>query len=225
MIEENKVTGDAVAGDFTAQDQGSQQFTQDDVDRIVKERLERERKKFQKQFEGIDVDKYRELTAKEEQIRIDQEKARGNFEKVLQETVGKKDHTIKQLQEQLHSIKVDGSLLNAASSRRAVNPQQVVRLLKDNIRLGEHGDVEVLDDKGMARYNEQGSLMTVDDLVNEFLTTNPHFVGAGPSGSGTQGAIAKSTGNNLGNVDVSKLNMANAKDRAIYKELMKSKQH
>jgi hypothetical protein len=205
----------------STESQGQQSFTQEDIDRIVKERLDRERKKISKQFEGIDVNKYRELTAKEEQLLLEQEKSRGNFEKVLQDTVGKKDSTIKQLQDQLHSIKVDGSLLNAASSRRAVNPQQVVRLLKDQIRLGDHGDVEILDENNGPRYNDSGSLMTVDDLVNEFLTSNPHFVVAGPNGSGSQGGIGKSTGN-TGKIDVSKLNMNDPKDRAIYKEYRKA---
>jgi hypothetical protein len=224
MIEDNMVTGNANADDSAAEDQGvSQTFTQEDIDRIVKERLDRERKKFSKQFEGIDVERYRELTAKEEQTRLEQEKKNGNFEKVLQETVSKKDQTIQQLQQQIHSIKVDGSLLNAASANRAVNPQQVVRLLKDQIRLGETGDVEILDEAGEARYSDKGKLMTVDDLVAEFLTANPHFVGAGPSGSGATGAVAKSTGKNLGNIDITKLNMALESDRAIYKELMKSR--
>jgi hypothetical protein len=224
MIEDNMVTGNANADDSAAEDQGvNQTFTQQDIDRIVKERIDRERKKFAKQFEGVDVDKYRELTAKEESIRLEQEKKQGNFEKILQETVGKKDQTIQQLQQQLHSIKVDGSLLNAASSNRAVNPQQVVRLLKDQIRLGDSGDVEVLDDTGEARFNDAGKLMSVDELVGEFLTANPHFVSAGPSGSGAQGGVAKATGKNMGNIDITKLNMALESDRAIYKELMKSK--
>lgn len=217
---DNQATDAGVDTDST-ENQGQQSFTQEDIDRIVKERLDRERKKITKQFEGVDVDKYRELTAKEEQLLLEQEKARGNFEKVLQETVGKKDSTIKQLQEQLHSIKVDGSLLNAASSRRAVNPQQVVRLLKDQIRLGDHGDVEILDESNSPRYNDSGSLMTVDDLVNEFLTSNPHFVVAGPAGSGSQGGVGKSTGGS-GKIDVSKLNMNDPKDRAIYKEYRKA---
>lgn len=222
---ENQVTGEpTVENDLTAENQDvAKNFTQDDVDRIVKERLTRERQKILKQFEGVDVDRYRELTAKEEQIKLEQEKARGNFEKVLQETVSKKDTTIQQLQQQLHSIQIDGSLLSAASSRKAVNPQQVVKLLKESVRLSTDGSVEVLDNEGAVRYTDAGSAMTVEDLVQEFLTTNPHFVTAGPSGSGPNGAVAKATGNTLGNIDVTKLNMANAKDRAIYKELMRSK--
>lgn len=222
MIENNEATGANADVELADNQVEKQQFTQDEVDRIVKERLDRERKKFSKQFEGIDIDKYRELTAKEEQIRLEQEKARGNFEKVLQETVSKKDGTIKQLQEQLHSIKVDGSLLNAASSRRAVNPQQVVRLLKDQIRLGDGGDVEIIGDDGAPRYSDSGSLMTIDDLVNEFLSSNPHFIAAGPTGSGAQGGIAKATGNSVGKVDVSKLDMNNPEHRAIYKEYRKT---
>jgi len=112
-------------------------------------------------------------------------------------------------------------LLNAASSRRAVNPQQVVRLLKDQIRLSDGGDVEIVDDSGGARYMDSGSLMTVDDLVNEFLTTNPHFVSAGPSGSGSGGGVGKATGT-TGKIDITKLNMNDPKDRAAYKEYRKA---
>jgi hypothetical protein len=222
MNENIEVTGQANVDDSSTESQGSQTFTQDELDRIVKERLDRERKKFSKQFEGVDVERYRELTAKEESIRIEQEKARGNFEKVLHETVGKKDLTIKQLQDQLHSIKVDGSLLNAASSRRAVNPQQVVRLLKDQIRLGNDGDVEIVDTDGSVRYSEKGSTLTVDDLVDEFLSANPHFIAAGPQGSGAQGAVGRPAGN-VGKIDVTRLDMSNPQDRSIYKEYMKSK--
>lgn len=221
MIEDNQATGATAEIDSTDNQAGQTSFTQEDIDRIVKERLDRERKKITKQFEGVDVEKYRELTSKEEQLKIEQEKARGNFEKVLQDTVSKKDSTIKQLQDQLHSIKVDGSLLNAASSRQAINPQQVVRLLKDQIRLGDGGDVEIVGDDGTVRYTDSGSLMSVDDLVNEFLTANPHFKVAGPSGSGSQGGVAKATGG-VGKVDISKLDMNNPEHRAIYKEYRKT---
>lgn len=209
--------------DFTAANQEETRFSQDEVDRIVKERLDRERKKFAKQYEGVDVNKYRELMDAEEQQRLEQQKARGEFEKVLQETVSKKDSTIQQLQQELHSIKVDGSLLNAASSKRAVNPQQVASLLKNNIRLGDSGDVEVLDAEGNVRYNDRGVAMNAVELVDEFLQQNPHFIQAGPSGSGVKSNIANANGTAPGKIDVSSLNMSNPEDRKVYKELMKSK--
>ena len=222
-MNEEQVTGDPTADlDFTAESQaGKSGFTQEDIDRIVKERLGRERSKLMKQYEGVDVDKYRQLIDAEKKQTEEQAK-RGEFEKILQSTVGKKDQTIQQLQRELQAIKVDGAVLNAASGRKAVNPQQVVRLLKDQIRLNDAGEVEVLDDRGSIRYNENGTAMTADELVNEFLSTNPHFVTAGPMGSGSQSSVAQSNGN-FGLPDISKLNMSDSKDRAIYKEHMKSK--
>lgn len=210
--------------DLTAENQeGTKTFSQDELDRIVKERLDRERKKISKQFEGIDVTKYREMMEQEEQARLEQHKARGEFEKVLQETVSKKDTAIQQLQQELHSIKVDGALLNAASAGRAVNPQQVVALLKNKTKLNNTGDVEVLDDNGNVRYTDQGLAMTTNDLVAEFLQQNPHFISAGPTGSGSQSNIANSSQSTPGQVDISSLNMNNPEHRKIYKEHMRSK--
>lgn len=224
--ENQEATGQpsAETTDFTAENQEeSKYFTQEDLDRIVKDRLDRERKKISKQFEGVDVQKYREMMEQEEQQRLEQQKSRGEFEKVLSETVQKKDTTIQQLQQELHSIKVDGSLLNAASAKRAVNPQQVVSLLKGNIRLGETGDVEVLDGDGSIRYNDNGVPMSAEELVEDFLNSNPHFITAGPNGSGAKSNIANTNGKEIGKIDVSNLDMNNPEDRAVYKKYMKSK--
>jgi len=225
MIEENGTGSTVDTSDFTTETQVGKTFTQEDVDKFVRERLDRERKKFSKQFEGIDVEKYRSLVEKEEKIQLEQQAARGEFEKVLQSTVSKKDTQIQELQKQLQTIKVDGSLLSAASANKAVNPQQVARLLKDQIRLNNTGEVEIVDDTGTVRYTDSGSAMGVEDLVSEFLQTNPHFMSAGPSGSGSQGSVANAAGSATGKVDVSKLDMAKAGDRALYKQMMKSKSH
>ena len=211
--------------DFTAETQESSEqsagFSQEDVDKIVRERLERERKRFEKKYADVDVDKYRELMNAQEEQRIEEQKNRGEFEKILQETVQKKDSQMEQLRQELHSIKVDGSLLNSASSKKAINPQQVVALLKNQIRLNDAGETEILDTNGQLRYTDKGTAMTADELVQEFLSANPHFVQAGPSGSGSQSSVANST--KVGGVDISSLDMNNPEDRKIYKEMMKSK--
>lgn len=217
-----QVTGEPTAEELQAETQESKGFTQEDLDRIVKERLARERSKILKQYEGVDVDRYRQMMEAEEARQTEEQAKRGEFEKILQNTVSKKDTQIQQLQRELQAIKVDGSLLNAASSRKAVNPQQVVRLLKDQIRLNDRGEVEVLDDAGVVRYNDNGAQMTVEELVNGFLQENPHFVQAGPAGTGSQSSIAKANGN-MGVPDASKLDMNNPQDRKVFKELMQSK--
>lgn len=223
-MNEEQVTGEpTVETDFTAENQEKKSgFTQDEIDRIVKERLSRERQKILKQYEGVDVDKYRTLLDAEEKKQIEEQQKRGEFEKILTSTVGKKDAAIQQLQKELQAIKVDGAVLNAASSRKAVNPQQVVRLLKDQIRLNDAGQVEVLDETGSVRYNDTGAAMTADELVDSFLSENPHFVSAGPSGTGSQSSVAQANGR-MGNVDIDKLNMNDPSQRAIFKEHMKSK--
>jgi len=223
-MNEEQVTGEpTVETDFTAENQEKKSsFTQDEIDRIVKERLSRERQKILKQYEGVDVDKYRSLMDAEEKKQTEEQAKRGQFEEILKSTVGKKDQAIQQLQKELQAIKVDGAVLNAASSRKAVNPQQVVRLLKDQIRLNDAGQVEILDETGSVRYNESGASMTADELVDSFLSENPHFVSAGPSGTGSQSSVAQANGR-MGNVDIDKLNMNDPSQRAIFKEHMKSK--
>jgi len=198
-------------------------FTQDDVDKIVRDRLDRERKRFEKKYGDVDIDRYRQLTQREEDERIEQQKQRGEFEKILQETVAKKDQQYQELQRQLTEIKVDGSLLNAASSNRAINAQQVSALLRNQVRLGETGEAEVTDSNGNVRYTDDGMPMTVNQLVDSFLKENPHFVAAGPSGSGTSSATESASRKGMGNIDPSQLNMNNPEDRKIYKEYMKTR--
>jgi len=225
MVEETNMETENPQVEASAETENQEQamtaFSQEDVDKIVKDRLERERKRFEKKYADVDVEKYRELMSAQEEARIEDQKKRGEFEKILQETVQKKDSQINEIRQQLHSIKVDGSLLNAASSKQAVNPQQVVSLLKNNIRLNDVGEAEIIDAEGNVRYTDNGTAMTADELVGEFLSQNPHFVAAGPSGSGSQSAIANST--KVGSVDTRSLDMNNPEDRKIYKERMKAK--
>lgn len=199
-------------------------FNQDDIDKIVRERLQREQKRWEKKYGDVDVDRYRQLTEKEENERLEQQKQRGEFEEILKSTVAKKDAQYKELQSQLTQIKVDGNLLSAASGRRAINAQQVASLLKGQVRLGDTGEAEVLDNNGNVRYTDAGTAMSVDDLVDNFLKENPHFVSAGPAGSGSQSNVSDSgSRKGLGNVDPSQLDMNNPEDRKIYQQIMKAK--
>ena len=87
----------------------------------------------------------------------------------------------------LQQTLVDGAIVGAAGSNNAVNPDQVAMLLKRHARLSDDGAVEVLDVNGLPRYNDKGDLLSVNEMVSEFLTVNPHFVRASQGGSGSQG--------------------------------------
>ena len=199
----------------------AKQFSQAELDRVVADRIARERRKFEKKYEGIDPEYYNELSQKAEKEKQDKLKAKGEFEQLLKAQAEKKDAQINTLMNQVKTIKIDGALLDAASKMKAVNPGQVVKLIKDQVKMNEAGDVEIVDPKtGQTRYKDDGNHFTIQNLTNEFLTANPHFVSATPSGAGTTSNIGDKAGSGE-QFDVSKLDMSKADDRAKYAEYRK----
>jgi len=193
----------------------SKGFSQEEVNRIVADRVARERKK----FEGIDVDQYKNWQTQEEERNVEQQKQRGEFDKVIKEQAEKFQSRIGELENTLKREKVDGALLNSAASLKSVAPTQVADLLKNRVRLNEQGEAEVVTEDGTPAYLDNGSQMQVKDLVSEFLTTNPHFAAPSQSGTGSQSKVGGSSTSN--EVDITKLDMSNPNDRAKYAELRK----
>jgi hypothetical protein len=168
-------------------------MTQSDVDRIVAERLGREKKKYEKKYEGVDLEAYGKWQQDQEASELARQKAAGDFDTAMKTMADTKDAEIKRLRGQVTTTAVDGELLRAASALQAVQPSQVSSLLRNNIRLSDEGKAEVLDDSGAIRYSDDGSPLTVSSLVNEFLTTNPHFVKATQGGAGSAGNVGGNT--------------------------------
>jgi hypothetical protein len=184
MSEENM--GKEIGTDTIANDQ-EKMFTQDDLDRIVADRIGREQRKFDKKISGIDLDEAKALKAEKEALNVERMKERGDFDSILKKTVETKDLEIQNYKSKLQETLVDGAIVGAAGSSNAVNPEQVALLLKRSARLSEDGAVEVLDANGLPRYNGKGDLLTVSEMVSEFLTVNPHFVRASGGGTGSVG--------------------------------------
>jgi len=184
-------------------------LSQADVDKIVAERLGRERKKYDKKYEGVDLEAYGKWQQDQEASELERQKQAGDFDAAMKKMADTKDAEIKRLRGQVTTTAVDGELLRAASSLQAVQPSQVSSLLRNNIRLSEEGKAEVLDDTGAIRYSDDGSPLTVSSLVNEFLTTNPHFVKASQGGAGSAGNVG---GNTLKPKSVGEMNAAEYSD-------------
>jgi hypothetical protein len=194
-------------------------YTQVELDAIAAEVRRKTEAKIAKKYEGVDVEAYKSLVQKEEQLKLEEQKRKGEFEKILKEQADKAQQKIQTLSSELAKIKVDGALINAASTKKAINPEQVARLVRDQVRMSEAGEVEVVDPKsGQVKYTETGDPMTIDGLVSEWLKTNPHFVTAGPAGGGSK---SNTSPEGAKEVDISKLNLNNPADRAVYKELRK----
>jgi hypothetical protein len=173
--------------------QETKTFTQEELDRIVADRVAREQRKFDKKLSGVDIDEAKELLAQKEAAELERQKERGEFDSILKKTVEKKDMEIQSYKTKLQQTLVDGAILGAASNNNAVNPNQVSQLLKSNTRLSDDGNVEVLDDNGTPRYNDSGDLLSVNEMVAEFLTVNPHMVKASQGGTGSMGNAGGST--------------------------------
>ena len=193
----------------------SKSFTQEQLDKIVEDRLAKQRRALENKYKGVDVEHYRQLTEEQEQKKLEAQKARGEFENVLKETVSKKDSAIEQLRNELTSVKVDGALLSAANKSGAINAEQVVALLKSQIRLGESGDVEITDNNGQLKYTDSGDPYTVDLLVTDFIEANPHFKAATPGGAGSQSNVAP---NKNAKLNLADLDMNLPEHRKIYGE-------
>jgi len=223
-LTDNNIETTAVQSEVTknpSQEQAStpKTYTQEQVDAIAGKVRESEKARVLKKFDGIDVERYHDLSAKEEQAQLAEQKRKGEFEKILQQQAEKSNATIQQLTGELTKIKVDGSLLNAASTKKAINPEQVVRLVREQVKMSETGSVEVVDPKsGQTRYTDTGESMTVDGLVEEFLKTNPHFVQAGPAGGGSTSNPISETPSG---VDIKSLDMKNPEHRKVYAEYRK----
>jgi hypothetical protein len=217
-VNETETTASPQEQQVATQEVKEQTLSQDDVNRIVAERVARERAKFEKKYSNVDLDHYNNLVEKEEARKQEELEKRGEYEKLLKEQAEKFSGKIQQYESELHSIKIDGALLNEASANKAVNPQQVVQLLKGQVKLNEAGAVDVVDANGQVRYDEKGEPIKVSSLVNEFLTANPHFVQAGPSGSGTGQGVGRQA--SVVENDVTKLDMNNPTHREQYRKIM-----
>ena len=199
----------------------AQTFTQEELNNIVERRLAKERVSMYKKLGVDDLEVAISAVKSQKEAEEKQRIQKGEFEEILKTRTQEFNKEKENLENQLRDIKINKSLLSSASKNRAINPDQVVELLKNDIKLNESGNVEILDKNGIARYNKQGELLTTDELVQEFLTQNPHFVSATPSGSGSVSNVDKGKLNT--SFKIEDLDMNNPKDRERYAEYRKQR--
>ena len=196
-------------------------FTADQLEQIVQRRLDRYKKSVSNKLDGIDIEEAKKLLQEKKEKELEIAKQRGEFDKVLKETVSKKDSKIQSLESELKRIRIDETLVNVASGLKAVKPAEVKQLLRNNVRLNEQGSVEVINEDGTPRYSDKGEPMSVNELVNEYLKNNPHHVMATQSGSGSQSKIG---GNSPKSVTMGDLDLSNPNDRKIYADMRKQRE-
>ena len=191
-------------------------FTQEQLDNIIKSRLEAEKNKYEKKLQ--DEEKQKAELLKEQQIK--EAKSKSDIEKIMQERIKEKEDEVLRYKTQIKKEKVDNSILSVANREKSINAQQVVSLLKDEVRYTDDGRIEVVDNNSNVRYNTKGELFTIEDRVKEFLDSNPHFRQGSLSGSGSQSSVEGKTVKpfNLQDLDLSK-----PEDRKAYSEYRKKR--
>ena len=204
--------------DTTSQAQAAKTYTQEEFDRHMAGMKSAVAKKYEKTLAELgDLDELRQLKVQAEQRRTEESIKKGEFEKVLQDLAAKKDAEITRRDQMISEFKIEMPLLQAASQFKAVAPDQVKTLLKNNIRLVD-GEVEVVDTSGQVRYTDNGTAMTVTDLVKDFLDSNPHFVSAAPATTNSKSSVRN---DNSGKLDINKLDMKNPEHRQLYAQYRK----
>ena len=186
-------------------------FNQEQVDNMIKRRLEAEKNKYEKKLQ--DEEKQKAELLKEQQLK--EAKSKSEIEKIMQERLSEKDLELQKVKDQIKKEKVDNSILSVANREKSINAQQVVSLLKDEVRYTDDGRIEVVDNNSNVRYNTKGELFTIEDRVKEFLDSNPHFRQGSLSGSGSQSAIG---GKTVKPFNLQDLDLTKPEDRKAYSE-------
>ena len=214
----NEATG---AADTTSENlAATKTYSQQDVDNMMARMKGSIEKKLLRPYEDLgDPETLRQLKADAEKRQQEQQLNRGEFEKTLQEMAAKWEAEIAKRDSVIREYKVNTPVLNSAAKYRAVNPDQVRTLLQSNLRLNNEGEVEIVDNSGAVRYTDTGAPLAVDDLVREFLDSNPHFVSAAPATTNSQSNVGKGSNRSL---DITKLDMKNPEDRKVYAQYRKA---
>lgn len=175
-------------------------FTQADVDRLISERLDRDRRANprQTQEEREELERLRNAERQREQDEAEKRKeydrAVQSIKQTHQEELGKKDKTLESLTGELRTERITNAIVRAASPR-AINAIQVAQLLSNRVKLDARTLQPVVLDENGDPALKNGQPVPIEALVNGFLDQNKHFVkpddagqSRGTAGSGGAGA-------------------------------------
>lgn len=179
---------------------------QDEIDRIVQQRLERERKKYDEKLESLGFKSFEEIAELKRQQKEREEKEleeQQRYKELLEKTRSEKDAELAKLREQLQQTQstyrqttAERQLLEAAAAAEAVAPAQVASLLRSNIQIDDEGKSYVVGPDGQRMTDGKGNELSVEAYVKAFIEENPHFqraaggrgAGGSPPGKGGGGA-------------------------------------
>ena len=131
-------------------------------------------------FDGIDPEEAKGLMEKIATAEQDKLKSEGKYEEALAKGLKELSGDVETLKGllkdkdgKLSTVLIDNTILSAIDGK-AINPDQVMSLLRGNIKLEENAPVVM---EGEAhKLNKAGERMSVAGYAQEFLANNPHHV-------------------------------------------------
>lgn len=215
MLDQEQTTA-TVDTDTTTEtnSQATKTFTQDELNAILAKTKSQLEKKLSSRYADLgEPDELRDIVANYRKQQQELDVKKGNFEKVVSDLNAKNAAEIAKRDQIIREFKLEQPLMNYAAQYRSVNPAQVKQLLRNNLRLNDDGEVEVLDDKGAVRYSDKGTPLSVEQYVQDWLGANPHFVSAAPATTNTSGGVRDMS---PGPIDLKNLDLTRADHRKIY---------
>jgi hypothetical protein len=195
-------------------------YSQSEVNDMMARMKSTVAKKALKPYEDLgDPEELRSIKNSYQQKQKEDQMKRGEWESILQDQAAKSAAEILKRENVIREFKVEQPLVSLAAQYRSVNPEQVKTLLKGNLRLNEDGEVEVFDTKGKTRYDDDGTPLSVDKYVKEFLDANPHFVGATPATTHTNSNVSSGVPSS---VKLEDLDLTRQDHRKVYAEARKA---
>jgi hypothetical protein len=192
-------------------------YTQEELDKALSEKtdgiraelttIRKEKKDIETQFKSISDD-FEKFKSEQTKTKSEEEKkqleSQGKYDEALkkyhdetQKVIENKDKTIAELKAQVTKFRVDNEIMGSAGD--AINPNQIVTLLKSEYQFTEHvnGQVEILHIDGSPVLNKDtGKPVNIKEMTAIYLSENQHLVKAtGGGGSGTRGG-GQGTGGN-----------------------------
>jgi len=162
---------------------GEKAFTQADVDRVVQERLSRERNKY---GDYDDLKKFKDEHAKNEDAQKQKElEAQKNYEELKKSWAEKESNYTKALAEKdnaFKALKIDNALGAEVAAQNAY--PEAKEVLKSLVSLSDDGTPHM---KGKDQVGNEVAV-TLTEGVKKFLAERPHLVKASQSAGGNTAA-------------------------------------
>jgi hypothetical protein len=179
-------------------------YTDADLDRIIAKKIGEERAKLERRYAGVGEEREELERLRQERVEREQKdlEAKGEFDrakKAIEErhakAVKERDERIEKTMGELKADRIRTALVSASARRNAIDPDEVADMLERRSTLNADLKAEALDD--------DGNVITIDQLVEQFLLKKPHLVKAGSTGEGggSRGG-ATTTGARVGSAEL-----------------------